>query len=167
MKLVIIGHGMVGHKLLECLAQARDEGGANLQVTVLCEEPRPAYDRVHLSEFFAGKSADDLSLVEPGFFDETGFALRLNARATAIDRAARTVTVSTGETLHYDKLVLATGSYPFVPPVPGRDRADCRAGQHGLGRRMVQPLLRHSLDLCAGIRNKIVVLMLRFFVIHH
>lgn len=125
MKLVIIGHGMVGHKLLECLAQVRDEGGPDLQVTVLCEEPRPAYDRVHLSEFFAGKSAEDLSLVEPGFFDETGFALRLNARATAIDRAARTVTVSTGETLHYDKLVLATGSYPFVPPVPGRDRADC------------------------------------------
>ncbi|TWG88425.1 nitrite reductase (NADH) large subunit [Cupriavidus gilardii J11] len=125
MKLVIIGHGMVGHKLLECLAEAQAGNHADLHVTVLCEEPRPAYDRVHLSEFFAGKTADDLSLVEPGFFERNGMVLRLNARATAIDRAARTVSVSTGETLPYDRLVIATGSYPFVPPVPGKDRADC------------------------------------------
>jgi nitrite reductase (NADH) large subunit len=122
MKLIVIGHGMVGHKLLECLAQT---GAADLDVTVLCEEPRPAYDRVHLSEFFAGKSADDLSLVEAGFFERENFLLKLNAKAVSIDRAARTVTASTGETLAYDKLVLATGSYPFVPPLPGRDRPDC------------------------------------------
>jgi nitrite reductase (NADH) large subunit len=66
MKIIVIGHGMVGHKFLESLANS---GAANLQVTVLCEEPRPAYDRVHLSEFFAGKSAEDLSLVKPGFFE--------------------------------------------------------------------------------------------------
>lgn len=125
MKLVIIGHGMVGHKLLECLADARADSTGPLDVTVLCEEPRPAYDRVHLSEFFAGKSAEDLSLVEAGFFERNDMLLRLNARATGIDRAARKVTVSTGETLDYDKLVIATGSYPFVPPVPGKDRADC------------------------------------------
>lgn len=59
MKLIVIGHAMVGHKLLECIAA--NAAGA-LQVTVLGEEPRPAYDRVHLSEFFSGKSADDLSL---------------------------------------------------------------------------------------------------------
>jgi nitrite reductase (NADH) large subunit len=122
MKLVVVGHGMVGHKLLECLAQT---GAAHLDVTVLCEEPRAAYDRVHLSEFFAGKSADDLSLVEAGFFERENFLLKLNAKAVSIDRAARTVTASTGETLAYDKLVLATGSYPFVPPLPGRDRPDC------------------------------------------
>ena len=67
MKLIVIGHGMVGHKFLECIAAEAGATGAP-QVTVLGEEPRPAYDRVHLSEFFAGKSADDLSLVEPGFF---------------------------------------------------------------------------------------------------
>ncbi len=123
MKLIIVGHGMVGHKFLECLAEA---GTQNLEVTVLCEEPRPAYDRVHLSEFFAGKSAEDLSLVPAGFFEQNNnMLLRLNARAVSIDRAARTVTVSTGETLSYDKLILATGSYPFVPPVPGKDRKDC------------------------------------------
>lgn len=122
MNIVVVGHGMVGHKFLESLFET---GLADLHVTVLCEEPRPAYDRVHLSEFFSGRSAADLSLVAPGFFERAGLVLRLNARATAIDRAARTVTASTGEVLPYDKLVLATGSRPFVPPLPGRERADC------------------------------------------
>ena len=122
MNIVVIGHGMVGHKFLESLAEA---GLREAQVTVLCEEPRPAYDRVHLSEFFAGKSAEDLSLVEPGFFERTGISLRLAAQAASIDRAARIVTTRSGEQLPYDKLVLATGSSPFVPPVPGRERADC------------------------------------------
>jgi nitrite reductase (NADH) large subunit len=122
MKIVVIGHGMVGHKFLECLAENAAHG---LDITVLCEEPRPAYDRVHLSEFFSGKSAQDLSLVEPGFFERANVRLELNAKAVSIDRAARTVTASTGEVLDYDKLVLATGSYPFVPPVAGNERHDC------------------------------------------
>ena len=122
MKIIVVGHGMVGHKFLESLAET---GLRDAQVTVLCEEPRPAYDRVHLSEFFAGKSAQDLSLVEPGFFERTGFSLRLAARAAAIDRDSHTVTLVDGQVLAFDKLVLATGSSPFVPPVPGHDRADC------------------------------------------
>jgi nitrite reductase (NADH) large subunit len=119
MRIVVIGHGMVGHQFLQTLAET---GVSGAEVTVLCEEPRPAYDRVHLSEFFSGKSADDLSLVEPGFFEKTGFTLRLKAKAVAIERRDNTVTTADGEVLPYDKLVLATGSYPFVPPVPGRDR---------------------------------------------
>ncbi|MDE1179817.1 nitrite reductase large subunit NirB [Paraburkholderia sp.] len=122
MNVIVIGHGMVGHKLLETLAASETHA---LHVTVLCEEPRPAYDRVHLSEFFSGKSADDLSLVAPGFFDRDNVLLRLNAKAVSIDRAAHTVTISTGETLSYDKLVLATGSTPFVPPIAGNDRKNC------------------------------------------
>ena len=119
---VVIGHGMVGHKLLECLV---DDARSTLHVTVLCEEPRPAYDRVHLSEFFSGKSAQDLSLVKPGFFERENVLLKLNAKAVSIDRAARTVSISSGETLSYDKLVLATGSSPFVPSITGNDRKDC------------------------------------------
>jgi nitrite reductase (NADH) large subunit len=122
MKVLVIGHGMVGHKFLEALS---DSGATDMQVTVLCEEPRAAYDRVHLSEFFAGKSAGQLSLVKEGFFEQSGYALKLNARAAAIDLAAREVTASTGEVLGYDKLVLATGSFPFVPPLEGKDRKDC------------------------------------------
>ncbi|HSW20427.1 MAG TPA: nitrite reductase large subunit NirB [Ramlibacter sp.] len=122
MKIVVIGHGMVGHKFLESLD---DAGLRDAEVTVLCEEPRPAYDRVHLSEFFSGKAAADLSLVAPGFFERDNLLLQLNTRAASIDRAAQTVTTATGDVLPYDKLVLATGSYPFVPPLPGKDRADC------------------------------------------
>lgn len=122
MKIIVVGHGMVGHKFLESLAET---GLQDVEVTVLCEEPRPAYDRVHLSEFFSGRTADDLSLVEPGFFERTGFKLRLAARAVAVERRNSTVTTADGEVLHYDKLVLATGSNPFVPGLPGRDRPNC------------------------------------------
>jgi nitrite reductase (NADH) large subunit len=122
MKIIVIGHGMVGHKFVESLIASDTPG---LQVTVLCEEPRPAYDRVHLSEFFSGKSAQDLSLVAPGFFEHAQLVLKLDARAVALDRVAKTVTVNTGEVLAYDKLVFATGSYPFVPALPGKERKDC------------------------------------------
>lgn len=122
MNIVVIGHGMVGHKFLE---QLHALGVADANVTVLCEEPRAAYDRVHLSEFFSGKSAEDLSLVAPGFFEASGFTLRLAARAAAVERRERTVTTADGEVIPYDRLVLATGSAPFVPPVPGRDRPHC------------------------------------------
>ena len=123
MHIVLIGHGMVGQKFLESLADS--PAAADVRVTVLCEEPRPAYDRVHLSEFFSGKTAQDLSLVPAGFFEKTGFTLRLAARAVSIERRENTVTTADGEVIAYDRLVLATGSYPFVPAVPGRDRPHC------------------------------------------
>ena len=119
-RVLVIGNGMVGQRLLEKL-----EGCDDLEVTVLCEEPRPAYDRVALSSFFSGRSADDLTLVPEGFFEASGIALHLSERATQIDRSRREVTTSSGRCLGYDRLVLATGSYPFVPPVPGRDRPGC------------------------------------------
>jgi nitrite reductase (NADH) large subunit len=121
-RLVVIGNGMVGHKLLEELAALRPPG---LEVTVLCEESRPAYDRVHLSDYFAGRNADDLSLVAAGFFEQAGMTLRLATRAARIDRAFKRVTTAAGEVLPYDKLVIATGSTPFVPPIPGNDRRGC------------------------------------------
>ena len=121
MNIVVIGHGMVGHKFVESLAAAAPQ----LHITVLGEEPRPAYDRVHLSDFFAGKTAEDLSLVAPGFFERTNLDLKLNAKVVSIDRTERSVTLASGAVLAYDKLVLATGSSAFVPPVPGRERADC------------------------------------------
>jgi nitrite reductase (NADH) large subunit len=120
-KLVVIGNGMVGQRLLERLADAT----SSFEITVLCEEPRPAYDRVQLTSFFSGKSAVDLSLVPEHFFERNDIALRLNDKAVAIDRNARVVTTAAGETLAYDQLVLATGSAPFVPPISGRERPGC------------------------------------------
>src|SRR6185295_2116265 len=119
-KLLVVGNGMVGHRFLESLPT-----DSPFDVTVLGEEPRAAYDRVQLSAFFSGKTADDLSLVSPGFFANHGITLKLNERAVAIDRGARRVRTSSGLELEYDVLVLALGSFPFVPPIPGRDRPDC------------------------------------------
>jgi nitrite reductase (NADH) large subunit len=121
MKLVVIGNGMVGQRLLEQLQASP----LKLDITVLCEESRPAYDRVHLSSYFSGKSAEELSLVESDFFDRSGISLRLSERALAIDRERRVVATASGVRLEYDRVVLATGSYPFVPPIPGSDRAGC------------------------------------------
>jgi nitrite reductase (NADH) large subunit len=117
--LVIAGHGMVGHKLLEELA---DRGApAEWDIVVFCEERRMAYDRVHLSSFFDGVSADDLSLVDPAVLEVPGVRVHVGDPAIRIDRDARTVTSAMGRTVAYDALVLATGSTPFVPPIPGND----------------------------------------------
>ncbi|RSO04565.1 nitrite reductase (NAD(P)H) [Streptomyces sp. WAC 06783] len=121
--LVLIGHGMVGQRFLEALADRGVTGRA--RVVVLCEEPRPAYDRVQLTSYFSGRAPDDLALADADFMARHGIELHLGDPATAIDRAARTVTARSGLTITYDTLVLATGSYPFVPPVPGADSAGC------------------------------------------
>jgi nitrite reductase (NADH) large subunit len=122
MKLVVIGNGMVGQRLLEELTATP---GTNLDITVLCEEPRPAYDRVQLTSFFSGKSAEELSLVSSDFFATHNIELVLNDKAICIDREQLHARTAAGREFGYDCLVLATGSYPFVPPVPGRDRAGC------------------------------------------
>ena len=122
-KLVVIGNGMVGQRFLEQLT-SRVSSDA-LDVTVFCEEPRAAYDRVQLTSFFAGKSAIDLNVVPARFFEDRAITLRLNDRVFAIDRGRKTVRSSRYREVPYDKLVLATGSYPFVPPIPGRDRRGC------------------------------------------
>ncbi len=121
--IVLVGHGMVGQRFLEALA---DQGAiAGARVVVLCEEPRPAYDRVHLTSYFSGTGPDGLALADADFMTRHGVELHLGDPAVAIDREARTVTARSGLTVAYDTLVLATGSYPFVPPVPGKDAEGC------------------------------------------
>jgi nitrite reductase (NADH) large subunit len=123
-RLVVIGNGMVGHAFIDVLIQSGQRD--RFDITVLGEEPRPAYDRVHLSEFFTGRSAEDLSMLpSPGYYGQHGITLRTRTKATAIDRANRTVQCADGTQITYDRLVLATGSFPFVPPVPGKDAAGC------------------------------------------
>ncbi|MFD6638096.1 nitrite reductase large subunit NirB [Micromonospora chalcea] len=113
-RLVVVGNGMVGQRFVEAL-RARDTGG-RWRVTVLAEERRPAYDRVRLSAVFDGVDADELTVHTP----DDGVDLRLGEPATGVDRARRVVTTAAGE-YPYDALVLATGSYAFVPPVDGTD----------------------------------------------
>ncbi len=117
--LVVIGNGMVGHKFLEQMIAKNATQKWNL--ITFCEEPRVAYDRVNLSGFFAGKTAADLSLVEPGLYQENGIQIYIGDRVVEINREDKTVLSANGVTVNYDKIVLATGSYPFVPPIKGKD----------------------------------------------
>jgi len=114
MRLVVAGNGMVGQRFVEAL-RSRDAQG-RWDVTVLGEERRAAYDRVRLSAFFDGVPAEELSLHTP----DDGVDLRLSEPARRIDRDRRVVVTDAGE-YAYDALVLATGSFPFVPPVDGVD----------------------------------------------
>ncbi|SFW92542.1 nitrite reductase large subunit NirB [Amycolatopsis australiensis] len=121
--LVVAGHGMVAHRLVEAV-RAEDPEGA-WRVVVLAEEPRPAYDRVALTSYV--DTWDPASLALPGadYADDPHVELRLGDVVTTVDRAAKTVTTAAGHTQAYDALVLATGSRPFVPPVPGHDLPGC------------------------------------------
>ncbi len=124
--LVVVGHGMVGHRLVEELA-TRGLTRSH-RVVVIGEEPRVAYDRVHLTELFGGKVAEDLAMTTRAELEGWGVELRLAERVVAIDREQGTVTLAaTGaaQTLAWDRLVLATGSTPFVPPVPGKELPGC------------------------------------------
>ncbi|MEU5810406.1 FAD-dependent oxidoreductase [Streptomyces sp. NPDC047718] len=123
--LVLAGHGMAGHRLVEEL-RALDPAGS-WRVVVLAEEPRPAYDRVALSSYLDGRSAADLGLPAPGLSTDPRVEVRLATAVASVDRAARTVTTTAGDTVGYDALVLATGSKPFIPPVPGHDLPGCFA----------------------------------------
>lgn len=122
-RLIVIGNGMVGHHFLQNLV--KHSIGGDYELVTFCEEQRPAYDRVHLTEFFSGKTAEELALATPDFFTRHGIQLHLGDKAIAIDAQNQCVTSAKGLQIGYDKLVLATGSYPFVPPIAGHDRDCC------------------------------------------
>ncbi|MCO1335921.1 nitrite reductase large subunit NirB [Microbulbifer sp. OS29] len=122
-KLIVIGNGMVGHHFLEQLASHQQ--ATNFDITIFCEESRPAYDRVHLSEYFTGRTAVDLTLGDIEQYRQWGFETRLNDKIVEIDRENKTVCTASGISHSYDQLVLATGSYPFVPPIPGHQHERC------------------------------------------
>jgi nitrite reductase (NADH) large subunit len=113
-KIVVAGYGPAAHRFVTTLLE-RGFGGT---ITVIGEEPRPAYDRVQLTSYLNGVSAEELTYEDP-----PGVVTRLNSRVTGIDRQAKLVSVEDGEPEPYDILVLATGSRPFVPPVPGAGHA--------------------------------------------
>lgn len=143
MQLVVIGHGMVGHRLVEAL-RAKDVSGT-WRIVVFGEEKRPAYDRVALSSYVDTWRSESLELAPL-----EGADIRLGETVVSVDRERRVVTSASGVEVSYDALVLATGSTPFVPPVPGRDLPGCHVyrtiddldairetvkSAHGSGRR--------------------------------
>ena len=121
MKIVIIGNGMVGYKFCEKLVAKTNSNIVN-SITVFGEEIRPAYDRVHLSEFFAGKTAEDLTMAPREWYADNNITLHLGDPVQSIDRENKTVHSFHGLSVSYDYLVLATGSAAFVPSIPGVEK---------------------------------------------
>lgn len=119
-KVVVVGNGMVGYKFCEKFISK--SGQENYQITVFGEEPRRAYDRVHLSEYFGGKSADDLSMSTLSWYEENNIILNTSELVVGLDKENKTISTHLGDTLSYDYLVLATGSSAFVPPIKGSDK---------------------------------------------
>lgn len=100
-RLAIIGNGMVGHRFIEDLLDKSD--AANFDITVFCEEPRIAYDRVHLSSYFSHHTAEELSLVREGFYEKHGIKVLVGERAITINRQEKVIHSSAGRTVFYDK----------------------------------------------------------------
>ncbi|CAN1565129.1 NirB NAD(P)H-nitrite reductase [Flavobacteriaceae bacterium] len=117
---IVVGNGMVGYKFCEKFISK--SGQEKYQITVFGEEPRRAYDRVHLSEYFAGKTADDLSLSTTAWYEENNIILNTAELVLKIDTANKTITTHLDKTHAYDYLVLATGSSAFVPPIKGVEK---------------------------------------------
>lgn len=119
-KVIVVGNGMVGYKF--CEKFIAKSGKEKYQITVFGEEPRRAYDRVHLSEYFAGKSADDLSLSTSNWYEENNIILNTSELITDINREQKTIHTHLEKIHTYDYLVLATGSAAFVPPIEGVEK---------------------------------------------
>ncbi len=122
-KVVVVGNGMVGHKFIENILSSED--AQQFEVITFSEEPRLAYDRVQLSSYFSGSTADDLMLTSESYYRENGVAYVLGDKVVEINTDQNQVVTAKGRVETYDKLVLATGSYPFVPPIPGREQPHC------------------------------------------
>ena len=119
-KIIVVGNGMVGYKF--CEKFVAQEQSKNFEITVFGEEPRPAYDRVHLSEFFENQDAKALEMAPAEWYKENGITLVVGERVSDIDRNNKTITTSKDRGFSYDYLVLATGSSAFVPPIKGVEK---------------------------------------------
>jgi nitrite reductase (NADH) large subunit len=126
-RVVVVGNGMVGQRFMEkLLAMDADK---QCLISTFCEEPRAAYNRVKLTSYFETKNPSDLSMTSEFdadgrtvWYDDNGVELLLRDKAISVDTVAKTVTGQSGKTIPYDICVMATGSFPFVPPIPGRNR---------------------------------------------
>ena len=119
-RLVVIGNGMAGVRTVEELLKL--EGASRYAITIIGDEPYGNYNRILLSPVLAGENTiDDIILNTPEWYEENGIELIAGVAATGIDRAAREVELADGRRVPYDRLVIATGSRPFILPVPGND----------------------------------------------
>lgn len=119
-KIVVVGNGPVAHKFIEVMLASGKED--QYDITVVGEESRPAYDRVHLTAWFETRDANAIAMADDGFYTDNAVTCYTDEKIVTINKSGKQVTAESGLVLDYDTLVLATGSYPFVPPMPGHDR---------------------------------------------
>ncbi len=131
-RIVVVGNGMVGHKFIDNLVNHANAD--QYQVITFSEEPRLAYDRVQLSKYFSGSTAEDLMLTSEDYYTEKSVEFILKDKVVDLDFENKEVITASGRREGYDKLVLATGSFPFVPPIPGNN------GEHCLVYRTIEDL---------------------------
>jgi nitrite reductase (NADH) large subunit len=117
-RVIVVGNGMVGFKFCEKLRNLSKD----IEIIVYGEEPRPAYDRVHLSSFFSGSTAEDLLMAPASWYSDNNIELHTSELVTQINRSSRQLRTHTGRADRYDALVLATGSSAFVPSLEGVER---------------------------------------------
>ncbi|MFI8605233.1 nitrite reductase large subunit NirB [Cellulophaga baltica] len=117
---IVVGNGMVGYKF--CEKFVAKETSEDYKLIVFGDEPRPAYDRVHLSEFFENQDAKALEMAPAAWYAENGIELMVNERVADINREEKTITTAKNRDFSYDYLVLATGSSAFVPPIKGVEK---------------------------------------------
>jgi nitrite reductase (NADH) large subunit len=122
-RIIVVGNGMVGHNFINTLATS--DHASEFEIITFSEEPRLAYDRVQLSKYFSGATAADLAMTTPDEYDELGVTYIVSDKVVDIDADNKTIKTASGRVEGYDKLILATGSYPFVPPIPGKDQEHC------------------------------------------
>ena len=152
MKLVMVGNGMAGVRTLEELLKLAPD---LYDITVFGAEPHPNYNRIFLSPVLAGEqTVDDIILNSTDWYAENNITLHLGRKVVKIDRAARCVEADDGTRADYDRLLLATGSNPFILPVPGaelegvisfRDIADVDAMVRASGQ------YRHAVVIGGGL----------------
>ena len=119
MKLVLVGNGLAG---MRCLEDLLDMAPDRYEITVIGEEPWGNYNRIMLSPVLSGeKTIDDIMLHPHAWYADKGIRLFAGDPAVRIDRPRKHVYTEKGEVISYDRLILATGSKPFVPPIPGSD----------------------------------------------
>ncbi|WP_239524234.1 nitrite reductase large subunit NirB [Geodermatophilus normandii] len=122
-RLVVVGNGMAGARLVEEVLERG--GGEQFRITVFGDEPHGNYNRIMLSPVLAGEAhEDDIVLNSHDWYADNGVTLRAGVRVERIDTAAKVVSASDGTSTAYDHLVLATGSYSFIPPMAGVRRDD-------------------------------------------
>mmetsp|Transcript_4453 Transcript_4453/g.9341 ORF Transcript_4453/g.9341 Transcript_4453/m.9341 type:complete len:1117 (-) Transcript_4453:180-3530(-) len=126
-KIVVVGNGMVGQRFMENMLKLDQDNQCT--ISTFCEEPRAAYNRVRLTSYFESRDPSALTMTSEfeengttAWYEDNNVDIHIGDKVVAIDTEAKTVTGQSGKVLDYDVCVMATGSFPFVPPIPGKQR---------------------------------------------